>query len=42
MLPDKDFEEAVADLKAKLQRQREIHRDEVHHSLILALHSNSH
>lgn len=41
MLTQKDFQDAIDDLKAKLQRKREIHRDEIHQTLIIALHTDS-
>ncbi|MBT0160640.1 hypothetical protein G4O51_11740 [Candidatus Bathyarchaeota archaeon A05DMB-2] len=41
MLTEKNFEKAAAELKAQLQRRREIHRDEIHQTLIIALHTDS-
>jgi hypothetical protein len=40
-LTEKDFDNAVADLKAKLQRERENKREEIHKALIIALHTDS-
>lgn len=41
LLMEKDFNKAVTDLKAQLQRRREIRRDKIHMALIIALHTDS-
>jgi len=36
------IKKAVLDLAKDLEKQRELHREDIHRSLIIALHTNSH
>jgi len=41
LLTEKDFENAAADLKNQLQRQREQKREGIHRAMIIAQHTGS-